>query len=36
VTGLKSSLPVGGFEGMGQIVGRYAAEISAKMGDPGR
>ena len=32
VTGLKDSLPVGGSDGMGQIVRRYAAEISAKMG----
>jgi DNA-binding IclR family transcriptional regulator len=32
VTGLKRSLPVDGIEGIGQIVRRYAAEISAKMG----
>jgi IclR family transcriptional regulator, acetate operon repressor len=32
VTGLKLSLPVGGIEGIGQIVRRYAAEISVKMG----
>jgi IclR family transcriptional regulator, acetate operon repressor len=32
VTGLKRSLPAGSFEGMDQIVRRYAAEISAKMG----
>jgi len=34
VTGLKASLPTGGFEGMGKVVRRYAAEISAKMGAP--
>jgi DNA-binding IclR family transcriptional regulator len=32
VTGLKLSLSAGGIEGIGQIVRRYAAEISAKMG----
>jgi len=32
VTGLKLSLPVGGIEGIGEIVRRYAAEISAKIG----
>ena len=32
VTGLKHSLQVGGIEGIGQIVRRYAAEISVKMG----
>ena len=32
VTGLKLSLPIEGIEGIGQIVRRYAAEISAKMG----
>ena len=32
VTGLKLSLPVGDIEEIGQIVRRYAAEISVKMG----
>ena len=32
VTGLKLSLPIGDIEEIGQIVRRYAAEISVKMG----
>lgn len=35
VTGLKLSLQVGGIEGIAQIVRRYAAEISVKMGAGG-
>jgi DNA-binding IclR family transcriptional regulator len=35
VTGLKPSLPAGAIEGLGQIVRRYAAAISAKLGADG-
>lgn len=32
VTGLKQMLPVGGIDGMGEVVRRYAAQISASLG----
>jgi IclR family acetate operon transcriptional repressor len=32
VTGLKLMLPAGGIDGMGQVVRRYAAEISSNLG----
>jgi hypothetical protein len=32
LTGLKLTLPAGGIDGLGQVVRRYAAEISAKLG----
>jgi predicted dehydrogenase len=32
LTGLKLTLPAGGIDGLGKVVRRYAAEISAKLG----
>jgi IclR family transcriptional regulator, acetate operon repressor len=32
LTGLKLTLPAGGVDGLGRVVGRYAGEISAKLG----
>jgi IclR family transcriptional regulator, acetate operon repressor len=32
ITGLKLTLPAGGIDGLGQVVRRFAAEISAKLG----